>query len=419
MNRRQTMSPLGASGPQRAACERQVRDALALDPHSDEGRRFFQHAAECPYCGGRVIDARMTHAALEPLAVVQLPPARVARLQERVFDALDGGARGRMPAVWPKWIARMLPLAACGAVGFWLATLRGSSQDTPPVPVIAQKAVPAPVPAEPPVVEASARPKALKLPDGSVALLQRGAAAQSATTSQPMRLSRGRALLVVRPQKVGNRLEVVTPEARVMVLGTVFSVERTGQVTHVEVHEGRVWVSAAAGAEGRVMGPGERIALSATGKISDDGRAATLQGAALSEIRAAAEGEEAALVERATARGLSEHVEPAPGKVAPEDLQKDEPRRAKAAPLDGDAALRAADLARKNGDVSGAIKRYRAVIKQGAEPWAKFARSALADIARHAGGGLDERALLKDLAERYGNDNIGKLARERLDALER
>ncbi len=419
MNARQTMSPLGgASGQQRAACERQVRDPLALDPHSDEGRRFFQHAAECAYCGGRVIDARMAHAAIEPLAAVQLPPARVARLQERVFDALDGGARGRMPAVWPRWIARLLPLVACGAVGFWLATIRGA-KDAPPAPQIAQKAAPAPVATEPPMVEASGRPKALRLPDGSVALLQRDSSAQSATTSQPMRLSRGRALLVVRPQRVGHRLEVVTPEARVMVLGTVFSVERRGEVTHVEVHEGRVWVSPAAGADGRVLGPGERIALTAAGKISDDGRATTLQGAALTEIRAAAEGDEAELARRAAARGLTEQA-PAPDKVAPADLD-DAPKQVRKAraPFDGDAALRAADLARKNGDVAGAIKRYRAVIKQDAEPWAKFARSALADIARHAGGGLDERALLEDLAARYADDNIGKLARERLDALER
>ncbi len=419
MNGRQTMSPRrGTSPAQRAACERQVRDPLALDPHSDDGRRFFQHAAECPYCGGRVIDARMARVAIEPLVAVQLPPARVARLQERVFDALDGGARGRMPAVWPKWIARLLPLVACGAVGFWLATLRGSKDA--PVPEIAHSGVVRPA-GEP--VEAAERTRALKLPDGSVALLSRGSTALGATTTQPLRLARGRALLVVRPRKNGNRFEVVTPEARVTVLGTVFSVERQGEVTHVEVHEGRVWVSAPAGTDGRVLGPGERVALVGSGKIRDDGRASTLQGEALAEIRKAAEGEESELIERATARGLTEHVEPPAEKVVPEDLVEREPRVRKArgpAPYDGEAALRAADLARKGGDVAGAIRRYRAVVKQGAEPWAKFARSALADVARHhAGAGLDERAQLEDLAERYPEDNIGKLARERLDALRR
>src|SRR5438105_2713571 len=102
-----------------AACQRQVRDPMALDPMSDEGRRYLMHAAECMYCGARLLDGRLAHAVLRPLAEETLSPARVARLQESLYEALDGKQRpsrlGTARAM--RVLARLMPLVAFGVAG--------------------------------------------------------------------------------------------------------------------------------------------------------------------------------------------------------------------------------------------------------------------------------------------------------------
>jgi hypothetical protein len=408
-------SPVSGSGRTRAACDRQYRDPSGLAPQSDEGRRFFAHAAECVYCGTRLLEARQASAALAPIAVSTLSPARVARLQERMYEVLDGPAPGPA-AAWPRVLARLMPLVACGVAGYLLAVWQPSSKPAPdarPAEVAVRPAAGAPASR---VVEAKAAPARLALEDGSVALFARGGAGVAEAGDATIKVSRGRALLVVKPREKGRRFEVVTPEARVTVLGTVFSVERTGETTHVEVHEGRVWVAAQRGDAGRVLVAGERVRLGGDGVLANDGKARTLDVARADELRgAAASADESALQRTAERDGLLE----TPPVVAPAPTQ---PARERVRPReivkpDAEAELRRADEERKRGAFAAAVKRYRAVQKSGEEPWAKLALASLADLARNApGAGLDENALLGELARRYPGDPLGRLARERLDA---
>ena len=95
-----------------------------------------------------------------------------------------------------------------------------------------------------------------------------GALVQLSARALEWRLKRGVILLHVAPQRSGAAVWIHTDEMRLRVVGTVFSVEKTDDLTRVQVMEGRVSVQPIGRAVPIVVGALQQIAISMTGKVT-------------------------------------------------------------------------------------------------------------------------------------------------------
>jgi len=194
------------------------------------------------------------HGALPPVLRRASAPAEVQRrIAERAFARMRGG-----PSARRRWLWGGVGLAGAAAAVLLVLWLAGAwSRPAPERPRLArepEKTVPA-------STEWVARkaPRAIaigphraELAPGSGLRLEKGT-----PRSPRLRLTRGRALFSVKPLHEGNTFEVQTPQARVSVLGTRFSVVLDPRCTRVSVFAGRVRVTPARG-EVRTLEPGQQ-----------------------------------------------------------------------------------------------------------------------------------------------------------------
>jgi len=161
----------------------------------------------------------------EPPALDELEMRRLSRAALAATEATEVEARaprGRMRTAWLALAALSL-LSLCA-----LLLVATEPQGT--------------------AIEVGRKDRALRLAlrSGDVVIAAPGAALEIPTQDaieRRVHVQRGTALFDVVPLEVGQMFEVETHDARIRVLGTVFSVEVTGGRTIVRVYEGRVYVA--------------------------------------------------------------------------------------------------------------------------------------------------------------------------------
>ena len=194
------------------------------------------------------------HGALPPVLRRASAPAAV---QERIAERAFARMRGR-PSAGRRLAWAGLALAGAAAVVLlvlWLAGRFAPEQPGDrPRPRIPNRVIAAgtqwaavKTPRTIPI-----GPHRAELAPGSGLRLRTGTA-----RSPRLQLTRGRALFSVKPLHDGNTFEVQTPQARVAVLGTRFSVALATGCTRVAVFAGRVRVTPARGAA-RTLDPGQQ-----------------------------------------------------------------------------------------------------------------------------------------------------------------
>lgn len=280
----------------------------------------------------------------------------VRRMAQRA--AMTGGARHNT------WTRRRLMVAAglAAAAAAAAVTLWSLPEAAP----VAREAAPAERPGPVPV-EAPSEPTDLELPTGDRIVAAPGArfSVEMARPEQrSVRLGGGTMLFDVRPID-GGRFSVSTPNAEVLVLGTVFTVHATDHGTTVRVYEGRVQVRGRGGAGGhdavRVITAGGMVHLGGGDPVGDP---LARQG------RDAAREREGVQPARAVTPAVAPRARPAPRPTAAEP----EPR-----PEAADVHLWIA-----RGEAARALDEARLWTARGrVDPWRMLEGDALRALGRH------------------------------------
>lgn len=224
---------------------RRKLEALAAG-HDDPAVR--EHVNTCATCRATLAELRASVAAIGKLA---MPAPSSATREQEIRRAIAAGLDSPAPAR-RRWLAigGVVALAAAAAMLFVASPFSDRSEPTPPASdlVISRGALSGVAATNAAVDVVGHDDAVVELTDGTTLTL---APATRITrrnlAASRWELARGKVALAVTKRHPGETLQVITDEARVEVVGTHFTVERSGidahVTTRVEVTEGVVRVT--------------------------------------------------------------------------------------------------------------------------------------------------------------------------------